>query len=410
MICEGLNTNKDFDAVYLDLHGAMVTEHLQDGEGELLKRVRQVIGPDLPLVASLDLHANLTEEMMHHASAFTIYRTYPHLDMAASGARACKLLSYALSGGAIAKAFRKIPFLIPLPAQCTNFEPCGSLYRKAAELSNDNVLNVDFAAGFPPADISECGPALAAYAHDQASAERAADEMLSLVLAAEPKFVNELLSEDEAVQQAMAGEHDSPVVLADAQDNPGAGATSDTVGVLDALVRNKAHGAVIALVNDPQAAASAAAADVGAEIELSLGGKSGQANQAPYHAKFRVVGIGDGRFTCTGEMYRGAKTELGPMALLRVCDDQSDVHVIVGSERFQCLDQAVFRHLGVEPKAQRILVVKSTVHFRADFEPIAAKVLVVESPGANPCRHTNLAYQRLRNGVRLEPLGPVHTG
>jgi microcystin degradation protein MlrC len=107
-------------------------------------------------------------------------------------------------------------------------------------------------------------------------------------------------------------------------------------------------------------------------------------------------------------MYRGTRTELGPMALLRILDAVCDVRVIVGSVRFQCLDQAIFRHLGVEPAEQRILVVKSTVHFRADFDPIAGRTLVVESPGANPCRMADLNYRKLRTGVRLEPMGPPH--
>jgi microcystin degradation protein MlrC len=117
--------------------------------------------------------------------------------------------------------------------------------------------------------------------------------------------------------------------------------------------------------------------------------------------------LGDGRFTCTGEMFRGTHTALGPMALLTVIDAASEVRVIVGCNRFQCLDQAIFRHLGVEPAEQRIVALKSTIHFRADFDAIAEETLIVEAPGAHPCRLTGLDYRRLRSGVRLEPGGPA---
>ena len=126
----------------------------------------------------------------------------------------------------------------------------------------------------------------------------------------------------------------------------------------------------------------------------------------PYEGRFRVAALGEGRFACTGEMYRGTRTALGPMALLEVDDPACDVKVAVGSERFQCLDQAIFRHLGVEPAEQRILVVKSTIHFRADFDPIAARTLLAAAPGAHPCTLRDLDYRNLRPGVRLEPCGP----
>ena len=143
-------------------------------------------------------------------------------------------------------------------------------------------------------------------------------------------------------------------------------------------------------------------------MTVSLGGKLGTPGVHPWQGRLRVAALGDGRFTCTGEMYRGTRTELGPMALLRIDDPSCDVSVVVGSERFQCLDRAVFRHVGVEPAEQRIVVVKSTVHFRADFDPIAERTLLSVAPGAHPCILRGLGYRKLRAGVRLEPCGPEH--
>ncbi len=407
MLCDDLAAKGPFDAIYLDLHGAMVAEQHEDGEGEVLRRARAVVGDNVPLVASLDFHANVTQAMIDRASALTIYRTYPHLDFAATGARAYRVLARLIAGERLAKAFRKAPFLVPLPAQCTDFEPNASLYARVSALEAEGTASVDLAEGFPPADIRECGPAVVAYDPDPARAEAAAADLFEAFLAAESVFENPLIGADEAVARAMANQTGKPVVIADAQDNPGAGGSSDTVGVLEALLRGGAKGAVIAILNDPEVVRRAHGAGIGAEFEAALGGKSGQPGQRPYDGRFRVEALGDGRFTCNGEMLRGTRTDLGPMALLGVVDEGAEVRVIVGSNRFQCIDREVFRHLGVEPGDQRIVVVKSTVHFRADFDAIAAETLVAEAPGAHPCRLAGLDYRRLRDGVRLGPMGPA---
>ena len=403
---ESLQTASELDAVYLDLHGAMVVEEFEDGEGELLRRIREIVGAAMPVLVSLDLHANITEAMVEQATAITIFRTYPHLDMAETGARACVLLDTALEGHRIVGGMRKIPFLFPLTSQCTDFEPCKSIYQTIVQLSEPSILSADFATGFPPADIKECGAAMLAYGTNQSAVDHVLDELYQQVLDAESNFVNELLGADQAVRQAMQNTGPKPVVLADAQDNPGAGGTSDTTGLLEALIKNHARGAVLAILYDPEVALIAHRAGVGSSIEVSLGGKSGFEGVLPFHGRFAVDALGDGRFVFTGDMNKDSSAELGPMVLLKVDDPECDVRVIVGSSRAQCLDQAIFRHLGVEPSAQSILVVKSSVHFRADFDPIAAETLVVAAPGAHPCRLADLPYQNLRRGIRLEPMGP----
>lgn len=407
MLCEDLAAKGPYDGVYLDLHGAMVVEHYQDGEGEVMRRVREVVGSDIPVVASLDLHANVTEVMVEHASALSIYRTYPHIDMESTAARAYALLDRLLAGETFAKAFRKAPFLVPLTAQCTDFEPNRSLYQRIAEMEGDAAAGIDLALGFPPADILECGLSVVAYDTDQGRADAAADDLFAALLEAEMAFDNPIVEANEAVRRAMANGADGPVVLADAQDNPGAGASSDTVGLIDALVRGGAQGAVMAILDDSEIAAKAHDLGIGASFDGDLGGKSGMPGQSPYSGRFRVDALGDGRITCYGDMYRGITTNLGPMALLTVEDDASDVRVIIGSSRFQCLDQAIFRHLGVEPTEQKILAVKSSVHFRADFDSIASEIIAVDAPGSHPCRLEGLDYKNLRDGVRLGAMGPM---
>jgi len=196
------------------------------------------------------------------------------------------------------------------------------------------------------------------------------------------------------------------VVLADTQDNPGAGGNGDTTGVLAALLRNRAQDAVLGLLVDPIAAKQAHDAGVGATLPFALGEQSGLPGHVPLEGRFTVERLGDGNFPCKGGLYDGAQMRLGPMALLR----QDGVRVVLSSRKVQAANQDMFRHLGVEPGRERIVVVKSSVHFRADFQPIAREVLVVLSPGPAKADPTSFAWTKLRDGVRLKPLGPVFAG
>ncbi len=404
MLLRDLAASLPVDALYLDLHGAMVAEHVEDGEGELLRRIRGLVGPALPIVASLDLHANVTAEMAREADALVAFRTYPHIDMAETGARALELVERIGRDGAPARAMRKIPYLIPLVWQSTLTAPADGLYGLLETLER-RLVSASFAMGFPPADIPACGPAVLAYAASRKIADAAADELAEAVVAAESSFHGTIHEPDEGVTRAMeisAGAA-KPVILVDTQDNPGAGTNADTVGLLEALVRNGAD-AVLGLLCDPRGAAMAHAAGEGAEVEMAIGAWSGLPGHRPYAARFRVERLGDGAFTATGPFYRGSRMRLGPMALLNIVG--SEVRVVLSTVKQQAADQAMFRHLGVEPARQRILALKSTVHFRADFQALAEDILIVAAPGPNPADHRQMNYRRLRRGVRIMPLGP----
>jgi len=391
------------DGIYLDLHGAMVTEHLEDGEGELLERIRAVTGPDLPIVVSLDLHANVTKRMVRHASALVVCRTYPHVDLAESGQWSAELLARLIQHGPLKKAMRRADFLVPLTWQCTLIEPAQGIYRAVAQIQTfgSNTGSASFAFGFPPADIAECGPVALAYAESQDAADAAADRLIGMVTGAERDFAGKVWDPDDAVVAAKrrALELQKPIILADTQDNPGAGGNSDSVGLLEALVRNRAEDAVFANLFDPKTAEIAHRAGVGAEISLGIGAWSGMPGHIPFKATFTVERLGDGNFEATGPFYRGNKMQLGPMALLRI----GGTRIVVASRKQQAADQAMLRHLGLEPSAQKILALKSSVHFRADFQPIAGEILIVAAPGANPVDHRALTYRHLRPGVRLMP-------
>jgi microcystin degradation protein MlrC len=394
------------DAIYLDLHGAMVCEHTEDGEGELLRRVREQVGPDMPVVVSLDLHSNTTDLMVENCDALVAYRTYPHLDMADTGIRAAHVLDQIIkTGQKPAKARRAVPFLMPLTGQCTMVEPMAGVYRLLEDLeAGDGMQVMSFTPGFPPADIWDCGPVVLAYGDTQEAADAAADALLQYILDRETSFQVPFLSPEEAVGKAIASNAHKPYVLADVQDNCGAGASSDTTGLLRAMVEQNADGALIGLIVDPETAAAAHAAGEGAEIDLEVGGKLYEPGGPPFRGRFVVEKLTDGQFTCTGPFYKGATPNLGPTALLRI----GGVSVLVSSRRMQAADKEIFRHAGMEPSKQKILGLKSTVHFRGDFTDIAEEILCVEAPGAANDQPETFDYRHLRPGVRLCPNGPVY--
>jgi microcystin degradation protein MlrC len=235
-IVDDLRAQGPVDGVYLDLHGAMVAEHFEDGEGELMRRIRAVIGQQTPLVTSLDYHTNMTPEMVRHASAMLGYRTYPHVDMAETGGRAAQLLDRLLRDRRpLYKAYRQVDFLIPLVWQCTSTEPARSIFALIVEIErgsdrsgaltgshNQGIVSITHTPGFPPADIAQCGPALVVYGHDKEAAEAAADRLWGFIRKQEPAFAGRLWTPDEAVSEAMrlAQTATRPVLLADTRTIP----------------------------------------------------------------------------------------------------------------------------------------------------------------------------------------------
>lgn len=403
-ICDGIAEIKSLDGIYLDLHGAMVTQKYQDGEGELLGRIRQLVGPNVPIVVSLDLHANISPAMVELSSAIAVFRTYPHLDMADTGARSYKLLQHLLAGKPLQKTMLQLPFLVPLTSQCTDLEPCKSIYQTLAQFNNTDtsLISLDFALGFPAADTYDCGPCLVAYGTDQQTTDTAINTMTAIVVEQEAALSQTLFSADTAAKKATKAtlNNSQLVVIADAQDNPGAGATSNTTGVLRALLKHKAKQAYVAVLNDVEVTTQAHKQGLGARFLAELGGHNNVFNDQPLKCELEVCQLADGDFEFEGEMYHGITAHVGPMALLKVIEEGSDVYVITGINRVQCLDLAILKHLNVEPQTASIIAVKSSVHFRADFSPIADEILVVASPGHHPCELESVLYKHLRDGMR----------
>ena len=404
MLLEGLRACGSVDGVYLDLHGAMVAEHVDDADGELLRRIRSVVGAGVPVVASLDFHANLSGEMARCATALVSYRTYPHVDMAECGARAARVLHDILRGAQVASYLEQIDYLIPLTSQSTLVDPLQSLMREVEAAERAPLLSLGILPGFPAADVAECGPSVYGCGCDAFQLATTVRQLAAEMQRREGEFALELHTIEQAVEAVLRASpvRGRPIILADTQDNPGAGGHADTMNLIKALVACDARGVLAGVICDPSAAARAHAAGEGAQVELGLGAGSGTPGETPLAARFNVSALGDGRFTGTGPFYRGARFELGPMALLEL----GGVRIAVASRKQQAADQAMFRHLRAEPADHAVLVLKSSVHFRADFGAIAGRILVVEAPGPNVADPAKLPFHKLRPGMRTSPKRP----
>ncbi|MBL8288867.1 MAG: M81 family metallopeptidase [Rubrivivax sp.] len=409
-ICEDVRAARDrggLDAIYLDLHGAAVAEHALDSEGELLARLRGIVGANVPIVASLDLHANVTRRMLELADALVSYRTYPHVDMADTGELAAELLARRLKAGRKEPQHaRRFPYLIALNAQSTFLEPAQGLYDELKALDREFGTVLSFCPGFPAADFDECGPVL--WGHGERA--EAAVERLWQRAGEAAQWRIEVLPARDAVAQALAlaANASQPVVVADTQDNPGAGGDSNTTGMLHALLAQEAGrrfpGRVaLGLLFDPAAARAAHEAGLGSEIELALGKAvptfTGSASDAPVRGRFKVLALADGKVTLKGPMMTGLTVALGPCACLEI----EGIRIAVTSGKKQLLDRELLRMVGIHAEQMRLVVVKSSVHFRADFQPNASHVLVAKAAGPMAADPGDLPWRRLAAGTRTRP-------
>jgi microcystin degradation protein MlrC len=385
------------DGVLLDLHGAMVPAGLEDGEGDLLTAVRRVVGPRLPVAVTLDFHANVSDAMVQHATLLHGYKTYPHVDMAERGREATRRLLDVVSGGLRPTvAFRRPPLLPPIAGQLTARGPMRRLYDLAAEMEREpGVVSISIFAGFPLADIHDAGLSVyVATDHDPGLAGRLADRLAEVAWAHRGEFIHTALPVQAAVAQALAADG-RPVILADIADNTGGGAAGDGTEILRELLRVGARGATLACLWDPAAAAACARAGAGATVTLDVGGKVDDRHGAPIRLTGRVRALSDGCFVHKGPMFRGLPGRLGLTAVL----DVNDVKIILISHRWQTLDPEMIRFVGIDPAAEKILVVKSTIHYRAAFEPLAPTIIEVDAPGLSSSNLARFTFQNVRRPI-----------
>ncbi len=394
-----------FDGIALSLHGAMVCQGADDPQGELLAAIRRRVGPDLPIVVALDLHANVTDAMARHANALVAYRTYPHVDLAATALRCAAILDRAMKGEIRpAVVLGRAQTLAGLDFGRTQRGPMvEALARGDVYEREPGILAVSLCGGFPWADIPETG-ASCAITYDGAASRPRAEAILS-------QFVDYIWQTrhqqtlDVKLEHALrevraAGRTDKPIVLADAADNPGAGGYGDHTALLAALIEARIDNAAVGTIADPASAQRAIAAGKGNPVELDLGGKMDPRFGGPLTLRGRVVNITDGWYVNDGPMAKGVRNALGPTAVVRIGEHRGFVlDVIVVSNRVQVWDLQAFKSNGIDPTARSVLAIKSTNHFRAAFEPIAAKCIVVDAGGLCTADYKTLPYRKVRRPV-----------
>ncbi len=406
-ICDAVR--RGCDALLLDLHGAMVTQSHDDGEGELLRRIR-AIAPALPIAVALDMHANLYDAFAERCTVIAGYQTYPHVDMYETGQRAGRALLAMLQprpdGPARpAMAWGRRPMLPHVMRQGTDDSPNCELQARCREIEAEGALCASVFVGFPNADIEFAGlSAVVVGDGDPALARHWCDELLDIAWAARAAFVyrTEPLAASIAQARALADAKPAgsgPVVLLDHSDNCASGGTMDTMTVLGAILDAGLDGVAAFAIYDPGAVRRMADAGIGAELTLSLGGKLdmpaiGLAGQ-PRQVSGRVKLLRDGRFRNRGPMSRGECNDMGPTAVL----DTGKVEIVVISNHVEPHDLAAFTAVGIAPELQRFLMLKSRVHWRAGLRPLAHAVVDCAGTGVCTSDYSVLNQRKVRRPI-----------
>jgi microcystin degradation protein MlrC len=400
------------DACFLDLHGAMVVEGCDDAEGEILKRLRR-IRPDLPIAVTFDYHTNLSPDIVANATVITGYKTYPHVDMYEAGLLAGDILARSLRGAVRpVMAWGWLPLVSSVMRHAPEDGPSGDILAYARAMENSGrVLAATLLPGFPHADTPYTGVSavVVADALTDSNAQAAAQEVCERMLAvawerrAEYVFHPEPLAQSVARARALGtGAQAGPILLIDHCDNCGSGGAQDVMLVVEEILRQNLDDVAIAPIRDSQAVAQMVEAGIGNNVNLLLGGKTdmpaiGLAGR-PLQIAGRVRNITDGEIVFTGPMYTGLKSHLGRTAVL----DTGRAQIVVTERHHEPFDLVIFRHCGIEPTKKKFIMLKSRIHYRAGFKPIAAHI--VECAGAG-VTNADLSVYRYRKLAR--PIYPL---
>lgn len=396
--------DRPLDAICLTLHGAGSAVGIDDMEGVFLRELRELVGEEIPIVVSLDLHGNTTQAMLDHATALFYCHEYPHIDMYERGEEIVEIAARIVQGEIHPTMhLRILPVAIP---PTTSFSgPVKAINERCFAWEREpGVLDCNFTHGFPNTDVPVIATSvLVVTDNDPALAQRVADDIAEYFLAMLDQFDQALPNAEEAVALAL-GATSLPAIVAEVSDNCGGGAPGNGTHLLRALLAANGPDTCFGFIVDPATAAQAHAAGVGATIPIRLGGFTDTLHGEPIEAEAYVKCLTDGRFVLTTPMGAGAMEDYGKMARLVI----GNVDVIVGTARSQTFDDGLFRLHGIDVSRMRIAALKSQQHFRAGFEPIAGTIIRCDTPGLTTSTLRNLPYQRIRRPIwPLDPLPEV---
>ncbi|CAE6830081.1 M81 family metallopeptidase [Paraburkholderia haematera] len=389
------------DAVMLDLHGAMVAENSNDGEGDLLERVRAAL-PNAPIAVALDLHGNVTQKMIDNADVIVSFKTYPHVDMYETGAHAARLIFDLIHGKAKPViAWRQPPLLAHTLRSATAEGAMKRAVEAARAAEADGMLAVSVLSGFSLADIaSPCISVVVVANGERAQAEAVAERIARQIWREREDFVyrSEPLAESVAQAAALAQGADKPVLLLDHGDNCMSGGTCDTMDLLEEALRQKLEGVVSGPLCDPQAVAALMAAGVGSKVTVTIGNKvtSRAVTPKPPVAVTGVVrALTDGEYVISGPTYTGQRAFMGRAAVL----DTGTVKLVMTERTHEPWDLGVFESVGIDPRRARFLLLKSRMYCRPVFVPIAAALVECDSRGVTSSDYGLFRFKHMKRPV-----------
>jgi microcystin degradation protein MlrC len=393
-VSEAVASAGRFDGLVISLHGAMCAQGTDDCEGALVETIRAVVGNEIPLVLTLDLHANMTAAIARLADAVIGYKTYPHIDVYQTGEAGARILLEALrTGKRPVTEMRKIPMILPAENMQTSGGPMEEVFLEgeAFRAASNSVFSVSVFGVQPWLDVAEMGCSTVAVSWgDRAAARECSCRMARRFWELRAQFEVELLQPREAIRRALALPG-GPVVLAESSDSPTAGAPGDSADMLAALFEGAPQAPAALWLRDPAAVLRAWNAGEGATITLALGGGFDRVNRRPVAASCRVVALRLGSFAPKGKTDTGVPQNMGRTAVLAA----GRVTVIVSEEAASNIDPELFRAFGVEPGEKKIVVVKSAAGFRSEYEPMAQGIFLVDTPGVSSANIRHLPYGRV---------------
>ena len=399
MLIQHLKSVLNCEGVLLALHGAMVAESYPDGDGEVLRRLRDALGRDLPIVVTLDQHANVSEQMVAESTALVIYKTTPHIDQRQRGLHAAELMMRILKDGvAPTQALAKPPMLLNIRYHVTSAVPMNAILNAAKQVEqNPNVLAANVAVGYPYADVHEAGPSFVVVTDN--NPQRAQDEaarLSDMLWGIRGELTLDLPDAPQAVQQAIsldASQH--PVILVEMGDNIGGGSPGDSTFILSELLQQGASGFVV-VVYDPEGVQSCIQAGVSEAISLQVGGKMDNRHGDPVAINGKVRLIHDGQYIETEPRHGGQRYHnQGLTAVIEVGGSL----VVLTSRRQTPFSLQQLLSLGINPSDMQMIVVKAAVAYRAAYEPIAGTIIEVDTPGLTAVNPLHFEYHDIRRPV-----------
>ncbi len=385
------------DGVLLALHGAMVTESLDDPEGTILEEVRTVVGEDVYIVSSLDSHANLSPLMVRNADVLVGYRTTPHVDRRETGEEAARILIALIRKHlSPVTAMEKIPLLLSGRGATTDSEPMLSLLKKAKVMEKKpGVISLSVFTGYTFADVTINGPGIVVVTDNKRElAENMANDLAREMWRVRNQFHAELVPIPDAIDQAI-GTKGGPVIIADVGDNPCGGGSGDVTVLLEHLIKKGVSNTAVALFVDPDAVAKSIQAGVGEYVSLHLGGKIDVKGGKPLRVKGRVRVLFEGRFRHQEAVARGTWEDMGRTAVI----DIDGIDVIIVEKAIRVSDPAIFSSVGIEPRDKKIVVVKDGLQFLVCYQSFAKKIIFADTPGWTSPNLSRLAFKHIQRPV-----------